>query len=490
MNRRALALAFAALIAAASAWAQEGAADQSSAYRIVAVEYRIDGKTRERPLRDALEIKIGKEFTDLASLEAYVADRRQVLVNQRVLESADLTYKLGEAQDGIAPVTLIVTAKDTWNIIVLPYPKYTTNTGLLLGLRLRNYNFLGSMETLNGDFDYRYDENGDSSFKVGTEFTLPFELAGLDWSVNTDQAFALDFSGLPTYTDENTLKLYLHGDRFLWTFRVGQNLYWNADGKDDEDKNKLVLQSLAGVGTEVALFSLRGIGPVTLTPDLEAGWRYRADGSEISADRRGPYVTASYTFDAGRDDWVGNFRRGLVLQFYNAYTYNFNFTAWAITLKAQASYFDAWSNRVGLNSRLTLYRKFSASADNDIGSYLRGIPDDDLDGDLAAFANLDLPVRLFEFKPSLLIKKDWLDFEVHASPFVDAGVARAYTSETSTADTEIKPCLTGGLELFGFLKRARSIYARLSVGIDILGYLDTRSLSDNHELFFGLGHDY
>lgn len=469
-------LAFLAVLAALPAGAQ-------SAYRIAGVVYEIAGKTWERSLADKLDIKIGKEFADLASLESYVTDRYQVLVNQRVLESSELTYSVGESAGGPVPVTLTVRAKDTWNLIILPYPKYTTNDGLLLGLRIRDYNFLGSMETLFLDLDYRYDENKKQSFGLGVNFQLPFEAIGNDWSVATNQSFVYNFSGRLTYTDENTLRLYLDGGDFRWTFRVGQNFFWNEDGDLDDDLDKLVLQTLAGIGTEVDLADLGGLGPLTLSPDLEAGWKYLADGGTISEDRRGPYATASWTLGTGRADWVGNFRRGTVLYLKNSWTYNFYQEGWDAVVLAQTRHYRAWNNRVGLNSRLTLYGSL-LDVGEDIGEYIRGVPDARMDGDYAAFVNLDLPVRLFDFKPSLLIKKDWFDFEVHAAPFADAALVRASPSDP------FEPYLCGGLEVFGFLKRARSVYARLSLGVDALGYLDTRGLSGNYELFFGLGHDY
>lgn len=474
-----LVLALLAALAALPAVTQSA----PSAYRIDSVEYEIDGKTRESALAERLDIKIGKEFPDLASLEAYVADRYQVLVNQRVLESAELTYAVGESAGAPAPVTLTVRAKDTWNLVILPYPKYTTNDGLLLGLRIRDYNFLGFMETLFLDLDYRYDENKDQSFGVGVNFQLPFEVFDSDWSIATDQSFAYNFSGRVTYTGKNTLKLNLGGDTFRWTARVGQNFFWNEDGDLDDDLDKLVLQTLAGIGTEVDLADLGVLGPLTLTPDLEAGWKYLADGGTISADRRGPYVTASWTLGTGRADWAENFRKGTVLTLKNSWTYNFYQEGWDATVLAQARHYEAWSNRAGLNSRVTLYASL-LDVGEDIGEYIRGVPDVRMDGDYGVFVNLDLPVRLFDFKPSLLIKKDWFDFEVHAAPFADAALVRASPSDP------FEPYLCGGLEVFGFLKRARSVYARVSVGINALGYLDTRSLSDNYELFFGLGHDY
>lgn len=453
-------------------------------YRIESVEYRIDGKTKQGPLSDRLDIKIGTEFKDLPALETYVGDKRQILSNERVLEGTDLFYSLGESAGGAIPVTLVVTAKDTWNIIVLPYPKYSTNEGLLLSLRFRNYNFLGSMEPLYADLDYRYDENGRSSFGLGLSFKLPFDLAGLDWAISTEHYFAYHFSGLITYTDRELLYLYLHGDKRDWILRLGQSFLWNKDGDDDEDIDKLVLKTEAGISTEYDIANLGGLGTLVWIPDLEIAGEYLANGDLISASRRGPVVTASYTLKAGRENWSGNLREGTVLSFVNSYSYSLYSLTWGATAILQARHYESWLNdHLGLNSRVTLYGNLLGISES-IGSYIRGVPDARVDGDYAAFVNLDMPIRLFDFKPSILIKKDWLDFEAHASPFVDAGLVRASPSDS------FESYLAGGLELFGFLKRARSIYARLSLGIDVLGYLDTRSFSGNYELFFGLGHDY
>lgn len=482
MFRTKLALAIAAL-AVWSAPLPLGAQGVPTCYQITAVDYQIEGKTREGPLSDRLEIKIGMKFQDIVSLEAYIEDKRQVLANERVLESSDILLVQGEMKEGIVPVTLVVKARDTWNLIILPYPKYTTNDGLLLSLRIRNYNFLGSMENLNVDLDYRFDENKNSSFGVGVSFDLPFVMADLDWAIATSQVFAYNFSGRLTYTSKNTLRLYLEGERFLWTVRAGQHLFWNEDGDLDTDLDKVVLQTLGGISTEVDLFRLGDLGFLTLTPDLEIGSKYLAEGGTISEDRRGAYVSASYTFKTGRADWIENLRRGTVLSVQNAFSYNFHSESWGITVTTQARHYEAWNNRIGLNSRLTVYGSLLGISEG-IGGYIRGIPDTNIDGDYAAFVNLDLPIRLFDFKPSLLIKKDWLDFEAHAAPFVDAALVR------NGEGADFEPYLCGGLELFGFLKRSRSIYARLSLGVNALGYFEDRSLSGNYELFFGLGHDY
>ena len=51
-------------------------------------------------------------------------------------------------------VTLDVYTRDTWNLIALPYFKYDSNSGLLLALRGRDYNFFGTMQTLTLNLDY------------------------------------------------------------------------------------------------------------------------------------------------------------------------------------------------------------------------------------------------------------------------------------------------------------------------------------------------
>ncbi|GHV01463.1 hypothetical protein FACS189483_11510 [Spirochaetia bacterium] len=62
-------------------------------------------------------------------------------------------------------ITLAVSVVDTRNFVILPEPKYSSNAGFEPALKLRDYNFLGTLMPLKIDFGYSLDDFhlGDSS---------------------------------------------------------------------------------------------------------------------------------------------------------------------------------------------------------------------------------------------------------------------------------------------------------------------------------------
>jgi len=71
---------------------------------------------------------IGKSFQDAASLDAYIADRQQVLLNTRLLASVESSRDFVPDPAGGSDVDVHYTVVDTWNIIALPDPKWDSNT--------------------------------------------------------------------------------------------------------------------------------------------------------------------------------------------------------------------------------------------------------------------------------------------------------------------------------------------------------------------------
>ena len=133
-------------------------------YKIRNINYDIDGSTREYPLSKNLDIEETRIFTSKEEFETYIADLRVKLMNERVLSegSIDVTYGEPDAS-GMVPADLLIKTKDTINIIAVPYPKFTSNDGLELKLKLKNYNFMGSMEELNADVVYEYDPDDEDT---------------------------------------------------------------------------------------------------------------------------------------------------------------------------------------------------------------------------------------------------------------------------------------------------------------------------------------
>ena len=108
---------------------------------------------------------------------------------------------------------------------------------------------------------------------------------------------------------------------------------------------------------------------------------------------------------------------------------------------------------------------------------LRGILDDKIEGDVGAYFNSDITLKVFTLRPLV---------EGQGSFFFDAG-AVVDTEKGLRTDKDIK--LAGGIEAIGFPLFARSLYMRASLGFDLERLIRHRDLSAR-EIFIGFGHHY
>ena len=69
-------------------------------YTIARVDFDITGATIEYSLRNKADIKLGTSFPSREELESFIADRRQQLLNERVLASVDASYDATPAPSG------------------------------------------------------------------------------------------------------------------------------------------------------------------------------------------------------------------------------------------------------------------------------------------------------------------------------------------------------------------------------------------------------
>ena len=155
---------------------------QDTIFVINSFIFNIDGYTRPWALINHGELIVGEELKGYPNLEKYIRDKQQLLINQRVLDSVKIDYSIGDAgEDGKYPVDLTIFVKDTWNIIAIPRPQYSSSTGFDLTLKARDYNFLGTMSPLRFDIGYRYDEQQRNFFEIMLDTNIPFMAFGLHW---------------------------------------------------------------------------------------------------------------------------------------------------------------------------------------------------------------------------------------------------------------------------------------------------------------------
>ncbi|GHT56238.1 hypothetical protein FACS1894109_04600 [Spirochaetia bacterium] len=506
-------------------------------YKIRKIDFDISGSKfstgRSRPfaLLNNGEFQEGEWIIGQENLEKYRWQKIQLLMNQRVLESVDIQYELGEAEaDGTVPVDLLVIVRDSLNIIALPYFKFDTNSGLELTLKARDYNFLGAMNPLRLDLGYTRDENNENSFNFAIDSDTPFKAFGFNWNLNFDHDFAFRpdaDSGHELYYKNTTgiaMELPVGFTTatfgFEEAFIVNDDNTGNSNYKSDRDRAyENYASSELYVSWKIPTpLAVGPFGRLTYTPKLAGNISYGL-GEEIGYLHKGPALTLSHSMGFGRINWIQNYRSGLEAFISNENSYNFSrddfdksFTVstavsatghlpvterFGISGKLQYRQWWGWSN-LDLDKKSkqddTTYDPYPHNSSDAAGDVLRGIRNKDLKADWMISLNLDFPFRVWQFRPS---QKPWMryfNFEMHLSPILDMAIL-------SSPDPDTAPFqIAGGLEVIVFPAIMRSLYIRASLGYNLRELFATGFASGssfdylfslkNPEFFFGIGHHY
>ncbi|MDR1144004.1 MAG: hypothetical protein LBK77_07290 [Spirochaetaceae bacterium] len=472
---------------------------RDTVYVIRTVTCRITGKTKEWAL--VRELGFGEEsFTSTEALDAYIARKTQDLHNLRALDAGAgfIRYTLGEAEpDGTVPVHVEVYAADSLNFIILPEPKYDSNTGFSLSLKAREYNFLGTLSPLKFDLIWERDDKKNLQsvgFLIDTD--LPFEAFGFVWNINFDNEYRY-FFGAPWYYKNTTgLSMELPVSSTLFTFGFEQGLVFHEENDTDDDINDGEYHdwyAYSKLYTDWKIPTPLEAGPlgrVSYIPGVYVNVNYQP-GGDVGDYRRGPNGGFNHRLEAGTVDWLGNFRQGFKASVFNNNDWNFFHHDRDNSIGLLAEGHVNLSRRFGISGRFGYTHWFDDSFDL-AGDVIRGLEDDALDAGRRLFLNLDFPFRLIRFTPSEWSGKKklrYFDFEQHWSPFIDLVMvesAEGYSFHPRDIITSV------GLEVITFPLTWRSFYIRISAGWNMREWLKNQKPPSGiyREIFIGLGHFY
>lgn len=456
----------------------------AESYRINEVSYDISGLTREYALEQKVPIDTKTIFHDEESFNKYISNLEQVLNNQRVFQSTSvtLTYLDKDVTD-VIPVDILITTVDTLNIIGVPYPSYNSNTGLTLKIKVKDYNFLGSMETMTFDLNYKA-QGADTSddikhiFGINFGFSIPFQFYSLPASWNNDLSFSytignsqLDMSiregigfAIPVY---DITSVCLSFDQYYI-----QDSDYKAYGDDKYFKEKISLS------LPFTIYTLPNLAKITWTPSTSFSVNWDGDmfkgdpyGGLASQKLRGPVLSFGHAFSTSHINWMGNYRDGFSASLGQNYEYNLNSESDSMSVTFNSEYHKKLCSFIGLSSREIWYKNFSNKPD-EFGSLVRGVRDYDWDSEEYLLLNLDLPVKLFQTDwPGLFgwDKLHIIDFEFQFSPFIDIVLG---DNEYAGSSYNLKDGWYGaGCEMIVYPDRFRSIQGRISFGVDAVQFL-------------------
>ena len=476
--------------------------NEETIFIINSFNYNIIGRTLPFVLNNKTELKKGEEITGKTNFIKFIKDKRQLLVNERVLkDDVKIEYVIGEmTEDGKYPVDLQIYVEDTWNIIALPYPKYSSNYGFELTIKARDYNFFGSMQAFRVDLGYKYDQNGRSYFSLMLDSGMPFQLFELNWFFDFDNYFGYrpELSEPFYYKNRTGISVDIPIKHTTLTIWFAESFLWNEENSDSDksvlgDVQKgLYMSSYPSISWKIPTgLEIGEYGELTYNPKLYAVINHEISPWPLSYTRIGPNLYFSHSLYFERVNWIGNFRQGLSIDIGNSYGYDFyymkkNWDPWNYSYRVTAKgYFIFINDRLGLSNRLS-FRHWIDSHYEYSGDVLRGVYDRDVDAEYILALNLDLELRALRIKPS-----EWFpnikfmrvfEFDMHVNPVLDCAFYKDYKDPLKSE----KFCLGAGFEIIIYPHRFRSMFFRISTCWDFSDISKKTPI----ELFLGMEHYY
>jgi len=489
--------------------------DNDTLYVISAFEFDIKGRTRPYALIYVGEFREGEKLHGQANLEKYVSNKTQILINQRVLkDNAAISYSVGEqSEDGAYPVTIIIKVEDSWNIIALPYPRYSSYTGFVLTVKARDYNFLGTMNPLRIDLGYSYDENRHSSFTLGVFSATPFRALGYTWKFKFDNTFSYrpDVSEPYYYQNITGLSVEVPFRTTTFTFGFDESFNLNEENADlykpeyGEFQNGLYMSSRLFTSWKIPTgLMVYRYGELTYIPDISATFNHELPHWPLQEIRRGPFMSFGHLLGFEKIDWHANYRQGLSVSAGNSYNYDFfrlntDQDPLSVYLEFKGIGHFIVSRFFAVSSRIMFRRWFFHNPDyyGSAGDVLRGISDNAISADYMLSLNMDFPLRVLVFAPpgrSNKRRSGILDFEMQISPVIDMALYHYPDPETEISFNFKNIVTAGGLEMIVFPAFMRNLYVRLGYVCNLRELFATRPINfpsgENREIYLIMGHFY
>lgn len=488
----------------------------AASYRITETEYFVDGKTKKYALETKEKVDRKKIFKSEDELVEYINDYKIRLNNLRAFESVETDFAVGsEDENGISPVKLFVKVKDSAHMLIVPYPKYSSSSGLNLKIKARDSNFLGTLETMSSDFHLEMcGSNPNPVFGFKFDFDVPFKLSVFDavWL----NSVAIDYEVTqvsPSWDLTTGLKLTKDFGKFSIVNQFNQSSTRKVEQNFTKDDGTIETIDELTYFTESYMFAVPTVvqeipnwGKVLYTPAVSfaANWTYEdiPDSQKDAIVNQG--VVLLQSLSTARVNWVGNLRTGLGATLAQSYSYIFSTNTYTTGFSGELYLYKAFEIPVkdktinfGINSRI--YGFANLKGYGSFGDRLRGISADqkyyvELTKDVltdkeaqenyitlthtnacsskaAIVVNLDMPIKLgtiyWENVP--IAKKikysRYFDMEVQVAPFIDFAIC--HNKATGTLFNPADGFLSAGIEGLLFPLKMRGINIRGSFGVDL-----------------------
>lgn len=483
-------------------------------YKIADCEFDIKGagfsflgKTKESAILTQFPVDKNKIFNSVEELEKYISNYKKSLENSRSFEEVELTYEteLRNIDAELKHIILKFKIQDSHHLLILPYPKYDSNSGVTLKIKAKDTNFLGSLKPLSLDINTNY-YDGDFTAGLNFSYDKPFSAGPFNLLWVNDYSF--DFivgKKIPEFSAKTGIQLSLPVNRHSYVFEFYQYAFKDYDYSIYDDD--LYFKEEFQFSVPNKLYTFENFTDLVYKPYTNLSFNWDFDSIQIENNAlSSPNLKIGHSISNDKIDWNNNFRKGYSAKFVNDYIYNFQRHDFYSFLTFEGMYFNNFKayedrdyfDRFGFYSRVKLFTTLELSSNKfnygqEIGDYLRGVRDNTVFGlskevPSAIVINIDLPHHIF----STNFKKDLFNFDLQISPFIDIALIQNRQTNKVFALHDGQYC--AGVEFLVFPKKWSSYIIRASAGFNMKEVLDStriiKGLLHNYEIYIGLGTAY
>jgi len=499
-------------------------------FRIASSYYISSGITKSSALQRTMPLDTKRTFNSEEELTKYLDDIVQQLMNLRLLENISYHYEYLEAEGNCIPVSVTIMVSDSKHFVALPNFSYDSNSGVELKLKIKDTNFLGNLNTLNFDFNGELVQESEKeapqlALGINFDYELPFTLFNLANAWSNDFSFSWilgkDYPEF-NYTTGLSFEVPLgqHGLDFSFKQSIKRDEDYLTYGDD------LYAVENASISLPLTIGRIKDTTKVVYTPSINFIYNWDSDGiNPLNEDLSSPILNVAQGLATSRVNWKGNFRDGFFLSGSQSFGWNFQTEQFVPGISSTIDFYKAFKY-AGICSQFYAFGLLGSS--NSIGTYLRGIRDNQTFADGSYYAlkvpaalvfSLDLPVHIITthwmdwgyamfgsydtfpkvskvlfWIPHKLFK--YLDFEMQLSPFIDMALTRNRNNNTTFSYKD--GFYAAGMEVLVYPSKWPSFVVRGSVGFDVgrkflANYLNMswRDASiPKYEIYFGLGLNY
>ena len=453
--------------------------------RISEFLFDITGQTQPYAITKNLDLTEQPEYYTPSEFEFYIKDLNQQLKNLRVMVDTDITVEYERTETGFIDARVTIHGRDTWNILVLPGPKYNSNTGVSLKLKYKDENFLGSLEPFYVDFVFAQNKDLEEGISrpgidVATSVTYPFFWKNLNWDLDLSLDANLPFRKSETYEFNVTTGLGTSIPiKDILSFDFGTKFGMHRFDRDDDNNiyvgDEMYWNNQFYLNVPITIYDFDYWGELEYTPNVSININWDMD-KIVNEDLKGPSLSFGHSVSFGRVDWLGNNRQGVSTSLNNSFGYNFNTKKLTMNLSTSLKGYYAPLEWLGITAKAgwfyNFYKYDNTSFTGDVdsaGGDIRGILDYRIKTESALYFGFDLPVTVLHFDAEKIFNGNKIlsifGFDLQLSPFFDFMLT--HDPKTDRWYDFRDGWYGGGLQIIAHPHKWRSYQVRACVGFDL-----------------------